>query len=102
MANKNLFASLMGRLIPAADAINEELAPAYAFSPKHKLAQYAATGCLNATFYASDKDQLDKVTALCGVIEPEFVAKTAVYCREKGLMKDMPALLCDVLSTRDL
>ena len=102
MANKSLFASLKGWLIPAADAINEELAPAYAFSPKHKLAQYAATGCLNATFYASDKDQLDQVTALCGAIEPEFVAKTAVYCREKGLMKDMPALLCAVLSTRDL
>lgn len=102
MANKNLFTSLVGKLIPAADALNEEWAPAYTLSPKHKLAQYAATGCLNTTFYASDTDQLDQVLALSGVIEPEFIAKTAVYCREKGFMKDMPALLCAVLSISDL
>ena len=101
MANKNLFTSLVGKLIPPTDAINEEQAPAYAFSAKHKVAQYAATGCLNSTFYASGKDQFDQVMALCAVVEPEFIAKTAVYCREKGFMKDMPALLCAALSTRD-
>ncbi len=101
MANENLFTSLVGKLIPPTDAINEEQAPAYAFSAKHKLAQYAATGCLNSTFYASGKDQFDQVMALCAVVEPEFIAKTAVYCREKGFMKDMPALLCAALSTRD-
>jgi len=102
MANTKLFASLVGKLIPATDALNEERAPAYALSPKQKLAQYAATGCLNATFYASDRDQLSAVLAVAAGIEPEFIAKTAVYCREKGFMKDMPALLCAVLSTRDL
>ncbi len=30
---------------------------------------------------------------------PAFVAKTAVYAREKGYMKDMPALLIALLST---
>ncbi len=30
MANKTLFKSLIGKLIPATDAINEERAPAYA------------------------------------------------------------------------
>jgi 60 kDa SS-A/Ro ribonucleoprotein len=34
-------------------------------------------------------------------VESEFVAKAAVYCREKGFMKDMPALLCAVLSLKD-
>jgi hypothetical protein len=29
MANRTLFKSLIGRLIPAADAVNEERAPAY-------------------------------------------------------------------------
>jgi len=52
MANKNLFKSLVGRLVPAADARNEENAPAYALTPKQALAQYAATGCLTQTFYA--------------------------------------------------
>ena len=101
MANKNLFKSLVGKLIPAADAVNEEQTKAYAFTPKHRLAQYAATGCLNSTFYASADEQLDKLLALCAGVEPEFIARTAVYCRERGLMKDAPALLVAALSARD-
>src|ERR1051325_626921 len=101
MANKNLFKSLFGKLIPATDAINEEHAPAYALSPKHQLAQYAATGCLNRTFYATADEQLATVVALCADLDAEFIAKTAVFCRERGHMKDMPALLCAVLSVKN-
>ena len=101
MANRNLFTSLAGKLIPTADALNEERAPAYAMAPKQKLAQYAATGCMNSTFYASSQEQLGQVLALSALVAPEFIAKTAVYCRETGFMKDMPALLCAALSTRD-
>jgi 60 kDa SS-A/Ro ribonucleoprotein len=101
MANRNLFTSLAGKLIPATDAFNEEHAPAYAMAPKQKLAQYAATGCMNSTFYASSQEQLGEVLALSALVAPEFIAKTAVYCRETGFMKDMPALLCAALSTRD-
>ena len=101
MANKTIFKSLIGKLLPATDALNEEHAPAYALSPKHQLAQYAATGCLNATFYANAEEQLAKVLELCAEIDSEFVAKTAVFCRERGFMKDMPALLCAVLSVKD-
>lgn len=101
MANKTLFKSLIGKLMPATDALNEERAPAYALSPKHQLAQYAATGCLNTTFYASSDEQLAKVLELCAEIDAEFIAKTAVFCRERGFMKDMPALLCAVLSVKD-
>jgi len=85
----------------ATDAINEENAPAYALSPKHRLAQYAATGCLNRTFYAAAGEQLAQVIELCEKVEPEFIAKTALFCRERGYMKDMPALLCVVLSIKD-
>ncbi len=101
MANKNLFRSIVGKLIPAADAVNDERAPAYSLSAKHTLAQYAATGCLNATFYATAETQLKKVIELCDNIDPEFIARTAVYARERGFMKDMPALLCAVLSVKD-
>jgi 60 kDa SS-A/Ro ribonucleoprotein len=101
MANKTLFKSLIGKLIPATNAVNEECAPAYALSPKHQLAQYAATGCLNTTFYATADEQLAKVLELCADIDAEFIAKTAVFCRERGFMKDMPALLCAVLSVKD-
>ncbi len=102
MANKTLFKSLIGKLMPATDALNEERAPAYALPPKHQLAQYAATGCLNTTFYAGADEQLAKVLELCAEVDAEFIAKTALFCRERGYMKDMPALLCAVLSVKDL
>jgi 60 kDa SS-A/Ro ribonucleoprotein len=102
MANKTLFKSLVGRLVPSADARNEHNAPAYALTPKQALAQYAATGCLGATFYAGAEEQLAKVLELCELVEPEFVAKTAVYARQRGLMKDMPALLLAILAAKDV
>ncbi|HEX8293960.1 MAG TPA: hypothetical protein VF570_19555, partial [Pyrinomonadaceae bacterium] len=102
MANKTLFKTFAGRLVPAADARNEHSAPAYQLQPKQALAQYAATGCLGATFYAGAEEQLARVLELCERVEPEFIAKTAVYARERGLMKDMPALLLAVLAAKDV
>lgn len=102
MANKNLFQSLKGILIPATDTHNHEHAPAYRLTPEHELAQYAVTGCLNSTFYASAETQLRNVLALCTRVDAEFVALTAIYCRERGYMKDMPALLVAALSALDI
>lgn len=101
MANKTLFQSLRGALLPKTDATNEAGGPAYTLSPKHTLAQYAATGCLNSTYYASADDQLQKVLSLAREVDAEFIAKTAVYAREKGFMKDIPAVLCAALSVKD-
>ena len=101
MANKTLFKSLIGKLMPVTDALNEHQAPAYALSPKHQLALYAATGCLNRTFYVSAEDQLAKVLELCDQVDAEFIAKLALFARKRGYMKDMPALLCAVLSVKD-
>ena len=101
MANKNLFASLRDALIPKADARNSHGAPAYALAPKQALAQYAATGCFGRTFYATAEDQLTRVLELCGTVEPAFVAQVAIYSGKQSFMKDMPALLCAWLSTRD-
>ncbi|MFS2164018.1 vWA domain-containing protein [Variovorax sp. Varisp62] len=102
MANLQLFQTLRGALQPAADVRNEAGGAAYALSPKHRLAQLAATGCLNNTFYAQAQDQLDAVLALAREVDPLFVAKTAVYVRRAGHMKDMPALLAATLAVRDV
>lgn len=102
MVNTQLFQTLKGALLPAANARNDELAPAYAFSPRHQLAQLAATGCLNQTFYAAADAQLDAVLALARELEPAFVAKTAIHARQAGHMKDMPALLLAMLAVRDV
>lgn len=101
MANKSLFQSVIGKFIPKTDTINEAGGNAYNFTPKHTLAQYAMTGCFNATFYASAENQLEKVLNLTQNVEPEFIAKLAIYCRQRGFMKDMPALLCAILSVKN-
>jgi len=96
--NKKLFKSTVGKHVPATNTVNSEGAPAYGFSPKHNLAQFAATGCLNHTFYATDIDQLTTVLGLCKKVDSEFIAKVAVYARTKNFMKDMPALLTAILA----
>src|SRR5262249_3390658 len=101
MANKNLFQTIAGRILPKTNALNEHRAPAYALSPKAQLAQYAATGCLTRTFYADANEELARVIELGKALDAEFIAKTAIYARERGFMKDMPALLCAVLSVKD-
>lgn len=100
MANKTLFNTTRGTQVPAADTRNEAGGLAYAMPPKHALAQYAATGCLNTTFYASAGEQLATVLDVCKQVEPEFIARTALYARSRGYMKDLPALLCAVLATK--
>ena len=101
MANKTLFASLRDELIPPTNTANSENAPAYALAPKQALAQYAATGCFGRTFYATADEQLTRVLGLCDAVDPEFVARVAIYSRTQSFMKDMPALLCAWLSARD-
>ena len=100
MANKMLFNSYAGALLPAVDSRNAEGAGAYAFKYKTALAQLAVTGCLNNTFYVGAAGQLDEAMSFARELDAEFVAKTAVYAREHGHMKDMPALLLAVLSMK--
>lgn len=100
MANKTLFQTIAGRLLPAATAKNEAGGRAYQRSPQQALAQYASTGCFNSTFYATGEEQLDRVLTLCNEIAPEFIARTALYARQRNQMKDMPALLCAILSVK--
>jgi 60 kDa SS-A/Ro ribonucleoprotein len=100
MANTTLFSTIRGMCVPPVDATNAEGAAAYQRSPEAALALYAGTGCLNGTYYASGETQLAQVLMLAAQVDPEFVAKTAVYAREVGHMKDVPALLLSTLSLR--
>jgi 60 kDa SS-A/Ro ribonucleoprotein len=93
MANKSVFASTIGKLLPKTDAVNHSGSNAYALSPEAALAQYAATGCINGTFYATAEAQVEKLMDLAKACDPAFIAKTAIYSRQKGFMKDTPALL---------
>jgi 60 kDa SS-A/Ro ribonucleoprotein len=101
MANKGLFASAMAKFLPKADALNREYAPAYGYGAEHKLAQFAATGTLQDNFYTDAETQLGDVLEAARACDPLFVAKAAVYARNRGTMKDMPALLAAYLTLAD-
>jgi 60 kDa SS-A/Ro ribonucleoprotein len=101
MAKTSLFSSIKNWL-PRATATNEAGGAAYQLAPKHALAQIAATGCFNGTYYASGESQLDELRKLIDQVDDNvFLAKLAVYARERAYMKDMPAALLVVLSKRD-
>src|ERR1044071_8949735 len=100
MANKGLFASTVGRLLPP-NVLNRESAPAYEYGPEHKLAQLAATGTLQENFYSTAELQLAEVLEAARKVDPIFVAKAAVYARSRGVMKDMPALLTAYLTVAE-
>ena len=103
MADKRIFASRTRPRSPVvADALNREKAPAYDYEPKAKLAQLAATGTLADTFYGSAQTHLKEALEAARAVEPLFAAKTAVYARKTGAMKDMPALLAAYLTIVDI
>ena len=106
MATKNLFANknkstVSPKVTLPTNTVNEAGGTAYKLSDKAALAQYALTGTFNGTYYATDAEQLKKTLELANKVDPKFVAKLAVYARQKGLMKDMPAVLASVVAGKD-
>jgi 60 kDa SS-A/Ro ribonucleoprotein len=93
MTNKGLFATAIAKLLPAADAVNREGAPAYAYGPEALLAQLAATGTLGDAYYATAEEQLKQTLDALAAVDPFYAAQVAVYARKSGAMKDMPALI---------
>lgn len=101
MANKNLFSTkTLPVKIPPTNTVNAAGGNAYAFSDEHGLAQMAMTGMFGDTYYEDAETQLTKVLELASKVDSLYLAQLAVYARQHGYMKDMPALLCAVLTTR--
>lgn len=105
MANKNLFSSALSsfgaKFAPRADTVNQAGGVAYAYGPEALLAQLAVTGTLSDGFYTDAQDQLAQALEAARAVDAEWVAKCAIYSRQSGAMKDMPALLTAVLSVSD-
>ena len=101
MANKALFGSKANQY-PQANATNEAGGKAYKLEARHALAQLAATGTFADSYYTSAEAQLAEVLGLINQIDDdEYLAKLALYAREKAYMKDMPAALLVALSVRN-
>lgn len=101
--NKNLFKTKTKSKKTAAYVMTTNQAGGVAFDTgsEHSLAQYACTGTFNGTYYSSAKQEMKTVIELANKVSPLFLAKCAVYSRKYGHMKDMPAVLLAVLSSRD-
>jgi 60 kDa SS-A/Ro ribonucleoprotein len=102
MALKSLFTSTTSTL-PRAETVNEAGGRAYSLPPKHALAQFAATGCFGNAYYTDAETQLKTLLETAAKVEDNlFLAKLALYSRERAYMKDMPAALLLLLSKRDV
>jgi 60 kDa SS-A/Ro ribonucleoprotein len=101
MANKSLFKSATS-VLPRAGVRNEAGGRAYELTPRHALAQLASTGCFNGVYYTDADAQLAAFRGLIDQVDDNvFLAKLALYSRERAFLKDMPAALLLVLSKRD-
>lgn len=83
--NKNLFSRVVK---------NEAGGSAYKMSDKEALAQLAVTNCFQDVYYANGQELMEKTDELLQKNSNEFIAKCAIYSRNNGYMKDMPAYLC--------
>jgi 60 kDa SS-A/Ro ribonucleoprotein len=102
VATQALFGSApRGAIVSAALTTNAAGGTAYVRTDESALAQLALTGTFNDTYYATAKAQFESVLELAQKVPPLFLAKCAIYARERGYMKDMPAFLLAVLTTRD-
>lgn len=72
---------------------NKEGAPAYKLDPKMELYSAAVTSLLSDKFYEGASERLDRIVALIKKADPEFVAKLAVYAREKMHLRSLPLVI---------
>lgn len=97
MANKDLFRSTQG---PAVDTENEAGGEAFQMSAEQALAQFAVTGTFADNYYTSAEEQLVSLMQVLPGVDSKYIAQVAIYARDKGFMKDMPAFLVAYLTTR--
>lgn len=101
MNNKLFNTSQKGAYVAPTNTVNNAGGKAYSRVPHEQLAQLANTSCFGDTYYVNANTQLTDVLNIVKNCSDEFIAKTAIYSRRQGLMKDMPALLCAVLAVRN-
>ncbi len=78
--------------------VNNAGGEAFSLSDKEALANLVCAGMMGGTFYVSASDQLDAIKSRLAKVDPSFLAKLASYAREKGFMKDSPALILAYLA----
>ena len=72
---------------------NYEGATAYKITPALELYSSVVTFSLNNTFYEKADDRITRLRELIALNNPEFVAKLAIYAREKMYLRSVPLVL---------
>ena len=73
--------------------LNHENGVAFAESKEMALYSRVCTSMLSGKFYESNEQQMDNLRHLIKVNDPVFVAKMAVYAREKMYLRSIPLVL---------
>ncbi|GAB5525464.1 MAG: TROVE domain-containing protein [Roseivirga sp.] len=82
----------------ATTTINHEGTVAYKTSAELELYTAVVTASLSNTFYEKEDDRLKRIIGLINKVEPSFVAKLAIYCREQMHLRSVPLVLITELS----
>ncbi len=98
MVSKLLFPVKSPVVVPL--TTNQAGGKAYSMSNEHALCQFVVTGTFNGTYYANSEDQLAEVKKLVDSVNPNTIAKAAIYGFEVAKMKDLPAYLTAVLAAK--
>ena len=72
---------------------NHEGAKAYAMTPEMELYTAVVTSTLSDSFYESKDGRMERIAALVRQVDPEFVAKLAVYTRTQMNLRSIPLCL---------
>lgn len=72
---------------------NHEGEKAYKLSPRLELYTLVVTSMFSDNFYESSDGRLERLRTLIKRVDPEFVAKLAVYAREQMYLRTMPMIL---------
>ncbi len=77
---------------------NHEGAKAYKVSPKMELYTSVVTSSLSNKFYETGQERLTRIKKLMKQVDPDFIAKLALYTREKMYLRSIPLVLTVELS----
>lgn len=72
---------------------NYQGAQAWALTPELELYTAVVTASLSDTFYEKQDERVMRIAQLVGKVDPEFVAKLAVYARNEMHLRSIPLLL---------
>lgn len=80
---------------------NYEGAKAFKLTPELELYSAVVTSGLSDTFYETGGDRLDRIVDLMKKNDPQFVAKLAIYVRNKMYMRSIPQVLAVELAKQN-